>query len=575
MLTRLGDMLVERGMLSHKDLEYALERQKAEHSNKLLGQILVELKLIKEEQLLSILSEQLGIPFKYSDELSIDEELLSKIPLSFIEEYRFIPISLDGNVLSIASPNPVDPALIDNLRLYFGYDMNPILITSQTVLEFISSHKGHEAEGQIVQEVREEKAQHASIIANVKSNPEDKGETDGLLIKDFFYKICQEALRRKATFIYFKKYKEDICLYYKSNNRFERSELKDELKQEYAKMVSFIKCTSRNITGKSKFKQYIMSEEIMGTKVKIKILIIPILEGESILMELIVDHFIPELDSLIYRQKELNLIKTAIDGKTGLIIIAGPAYSHQIDTLYSILKQMNTVKNKILLLESISQSELPGIDQIELTLLGGGAVSIEEIRELSRCEPDVLAASVFSPPDMIKVLTEFSTKKHLAMGILESKDALDAVNVILDMGVNLYKLQKINIVIVAQRIILKICSHCREECDARTNESIIEQLIKLKGKIDMDINPANKKFFKAKGCEHCNHSGYSDNLPVYEVLKLNDALIQAVTDRLPMDDLKNIAGKSGFKSMIENAVEDLCNGVTTFEEIQHLLEGDS
>ncbi|MFH0926756.1 MAG: ATPase, T2SS/T4P/T4SS family [bacterium] len=563
MLMRLGEMLIEKGLISNDDLNYALQIQR--ESDKLLGQVLIELNLVTEEQLLNTVAEQLNIPFEKLNEIMIDKELLNKIPFTFMEEYKFIPIKVErDNLLTIASPNPIDTALIDNMRLYFGFNINPLLTSTKDVLDFIAIHKPKENLS-----IKKEEALLEPEVIIKKVKQEEPGKNDPDLIKELFAKICQDGLKRKADFIYLERHKDAFHLRYKTSKGLEEGNLEEERRELYLSLTSFIKYNSIPIKLRGALKQYLMTEEIDNKRINLRICIIPTIDGEDIFIELLIDSPLPELENLFNNQKDIRLIKDIIEEKKGLFIISGPGNSAREFTLYSILKSLNTTKNEIILLGH-SRYELPGINQIELSQPGEVALT-QFVRDITRYEPDILVVTEPSPPELLRLLLNFTYKKRLALSILDAEDNLDAVNIFLESGLNLYKLEDTPILFISQIFVRRICPHCKEECDLSTQDLIREWLLANKDSFQIrDEQLKGKRFFIGRGCTYCNFSGYSDRMPIYEVLRLENKLRDAWLNKSSLGQLRAIVRGEGMKTFDEGIIEKLLDGVTTWEEVRRI-----
>ncbi|MFH0926589.1 MAG: ATPase, T2SS/T4P/T4SS family [bacterium] len=565
MLMKLGEMLIDKGLITKKDLDHALEIQKS--NDKLLGHILINLKLVTEEQLLSILSEQLKIPFKRLNEVAVDEDLLKKIPIPFMEEYKFVPIGVEqGNLLTIASPNPINAALKDNMRVYFGFNIDPLLTPTKDVLDFITDHKVKE---ELQVKNKEDFSDSEIMISKIKQDDNVKDNPDS--VKEFFSNIYQEGLKRKANFIYLEKRKEDFHLLYKTNERLEEDSLPKEIGQLYPKLTLFIKNNCSLIASKDALKQYLLIEVIGDKKIKLKMCIIPTLIGENIFIEVLIDYPPVQIENLINNQRDMKFIKNILEERKGLIIISGPINSVQEDTLYSILKGLNITRNKIVLLEYTSKYELVGIDQIQMSQLG--ELSLPQVlKDVISYEPDILATSESFTPELIKLLTNFVVSKRLAICTLQAQDSFDALNIILESGVNLRKLETVPIVFISQILIRQICPRCKEECEKSTQDLIIKQLLIHKDKFSIEAGQLNgEKIFTGRGCTYCNFSGYSEKIPICEVLKIENKLKEACLNKAPLDQLRYLARQEGMQTLNERIVEKLLDGVTTLEEVERII----
>jgi len=547
---RLGDLLVESGIISQEDLQKALAKQqeyKQKGEEKKLGEILIELGLASEKQILEALSKQLGYPFVDLYGEKIDYDLLMKFPIQMIEKHKILPFKEDEHYIYVATADPLD---YDSLEIIERFSPKPIKVyiaLSKDIKIIIERLKINVSLKDLINKVKKE-LQTGAL--------EGKSAIDELL--DL---IIRNAINNRATDIHIEPLKYNFLIRGRVDGVLKEFFSFD--KEIYSPLVSKIKLLANlDISEKRKPQDGRFSKTYDNHSYDFRVSTAPVLHGESVVLRIL------DQDKILLKMTELgmseyNLIRfeKVIKSPYGIIFVTGPTGSGKTTTLYAVLNELKGIERKIITIEDPVEYEIPLIQQIPINPKIGINFATA-LRNILRQDPDIIMIGEVRDYETLEAAIQASLTGHLVLATLHTNDAASAITRMIQMGAKNYMVADSLVGVVAQRLIRKICPNCKSEYNPLPEElEFIKPYIK-----------ENIKFYKGKGCNYCGFTGYYGREMISEVLIINEEIAHLIAINKDKQSIIKVAKDFGFRDMIEDGIEKIKEGVTTIEEILRVVK---
>lgn len=544
----LKQILVKSGFISEQDFNAAVES--AAYLGKRIEDILIFRGLINEDELGKLIAEYLKVPYVNISRLVIPEEALNLIPEKLARSYKMVPFEQVDRGIKVAMEDPGNFEALEFAKRQTGLQVIPHYATTNNI---------RKALGQYKKNIRAdfEKA----ITENIKkASPEADLEkaAEKMPIIKVLDTILEYAVAERASDIHIEAFAEEVIIRFRVDGV-----LQDIIKLPRAiepalvarvKILSNLKIDEHRIPQDGRYK-FAIDDDIIGLRISI----IPGFYGENVVMRLLPETRRPlSLEELGLTGASLKIIKGNISKPYGMILVTGPTGSGKTTTLYSILNILNTPKVKICTIEDPIEYGIKRISQFQVNPKVGLKFSTG-LRALLRHDPDIMMVGEIRDQETAEIAVHAALTGHLVLSTLHTNNAAGAIPRFLDMGAEGFLVASTINVIIAQRLVRKICSACLTET-APTEESLklLAQYFKLK---------AGQKFYKGKGCDKCNGSGYSGRIGIYEVLEANDQVRQLIIKRVSSDVIQEQAVKEGMITILEDGVNKVAAGLTTLEEV--------
>ena len=552
---KIGDILVQKGLISQAELDKALKQ--SQKAGEILGKTVVRLGLISEERLLEVLAEQLCLPYYPNlKDVSISSDLIQRIPAKFVLHYKFMPLMIKGNQLTIAVSDPLAVWLIEDLKLHLGYDVERVLAPEEEIMNSIRLYYGIGAE--TVEEILTQDTGAVEEKKAAKEEIEDLSRTaqDASVIK-LVNQILSEAVGARATDIHIEAYRDRIRVRQRIDGILYEMRMPEQMKYLHAAIVSRIKILSNlNVVERRLPQDGRAIIKVHDKQVDLRISIIPSLYGENVVIRILPVHLLFNLDDLGLFPEERKAIETLMEKPHGIILLTGPTGSGKTTTLYTCLTKLNTDEVKIITIEDPIEYELAGITQIQVRP-EIGLTFANALRSILRHDPDVMMVGEIRDLETAELAIRTALTGHLIFSTLHTNDSASGATRLMDIGIEPYLVASSVNAFISQRLVRVICPDCKAEMK---NKDALPGLFK------------NIKVYYGKGCESCKFIGYKGRTAIYEILLVTDEIQELILQHASASQIAKKAKELGFKTLKDSGLAKVKMGMTTPEEVLRVTE---
>ncbi|HLJ47778.1 MAG TPA: type II secretion system ATPase GspE [Bryobacteraceae bacterium] len=541
---RLGEMLLERKLITQEDLDRALELQK-ERGEK-LGKTLVDLGFIAMRDVLATLSEQLGVPLiaiEGPPAVSPETEALSP---KFLRQFRCLPVGREDHTVTLAMADPLDFETISAVRSCTGLKVQTVLAPEQEIIDAIDRYYGEaaKAEGEFGTD-----AEHAEDLEHLRDMA---SEAPVIRLVNAMIAL---AVEKRASDIHIEPFEKEFRVRYRIDGvLYSQDAPPRELK---AAIISRVKLMAKlNIAERRLPQDGRIKIKTLGREVDLRVSTLPTLYGESVVMRLLDrsagDFY--DLTRLGFDEHMLNRMEHFTSLPHGIFLVTGPTGSGKSTTLYSALKRINLTDKKIITIEDPVEYQMDGINQIHVNNQIGLTFAAG-LRHIVRQDPDVIMVGEVRDRETADIAIRSSLTGHLVFSTLHTNDAPSAITRLTDMGVENYLITSSLVAVLAQRLVRVICPHCKAPSGYK-----------------MAPDGESVQCFRGHGCEHCFGSGYTGRVGIFEMMELNDEIRKLIMRNSDAAEITNAARRNGMLSLREDGWIKISRGVTTVEEVMRVTQ---
>jgi type II secretory ATPase GspE/PulE/Tfp pilus assembly ATPase PilB-like protein len=555
----LQDALIQKKIASKKDLEPFLKE--ADSSVEGLHQVLLKHKAFPEEDILVALADKLGIAFLRLKELSLERNVLEKVPLKVATYYRMVPVSLEGRSLTVAVSYPLDVKIQDEIRTQLGYDIDIALACSADIADTLQKYYGLGADTleKISSGVSEHKSGQDAQTETVDDIEKMAGDASVIRLVN---QIILEAFKKRATDIHIEPHRGGLNLRYRIDGLLYDANVASEVKNYLAAIISRIKIMSNlNIVERRLPQDGRAIVKVGDQMLDLRISTIPTPFAESIVIRILPTQMLFSLQKLGLAKRELDIFEKLIQKPHGIIFVTGPTGSGKTTTLYTCLSQINTKERKIITIEDPIEYEMPGVTQIQV-MPEIGLDFARGLRSILRHDPDVIMVGEVRDLETAEIAIRVALTGHLVFSSLHTNDAASGITRLLDIGVEPFLLASSVEAFIAQRLIRLVCPDCKTE-DKNVPLELKEMIAK-----DLRLHSADEvKIFRGKGCPNCNSTGFFGRTAVYEVLLIDEEIKELILKKTSSSQIKKTALEKGMCTLRQDGWQRVLAGLTTPEEI--------
>jgi len=556
---RIGELLIREGLITPAQLEKAISVQRQEPGR--LGEILMRLGMVNEEQIVAVLGKQLNVPF-----FTISSGMLKPVDGQGLEhlilqEFAFknfvLPLSRTLRSLTVAMFDPLDFILIDNLKKLTGCEINPVIATRADIKKAIEEFYGKSAM------LRDAVESSYNIDTTTLDSGDDLGQElslDKLIARaeeapvvKIVDLIIRQAIEEGASDIHIEPFKEKTSLRYRIDGKL--CEIPPPAKHLHLPIVSRVKILAKmDIAEKRLPQDGAILVRINDRPIDIRVSIIPTIYGEKAVMR-ILDRGsrVLDLNSAGFDAKQLEHVRKAINQPYGLIFVTGPTGSGKSTTLYAILSEIKDPSKNIVTVEDPVEYKMQGINQVQIKP-EVGLTFAAALRSFLRQDPDIIMVGEVRDLETAQICIRSALTGHLVISTLHTNDAPSAANRLMDIGVEPYMLAPSLLVVIAQRLIRKLCPECKE-----AYEPTAEQLKGANVKVEL--------LYRHKGCAKCNNTGYRGRTNICEVMPCTIEIQDMINQRAAYQKIREVARAAGMQTLYESGIKKVESGITSLEEV--------
>ncbi len=550
-----GQILLEKGIITETELEKGLGAQKA--AGKKIGKQLVDLGLMREDDILSVLSEQFGLPVFVKKDYPAEPLIMNNLSLKFMRESQFVPLSLEENSLTIAIADPLDSYTIEAVRLATGLDIKLVIgkqdDITKTIEEFFGSEKA--SMEKIIEDIGKDEAGFAAEEEDIDHLRDLASEAPVIKLVNL---IISRAIELRASDIHLEPFEGEFKTRYRIDGILHDAE--SPPKRLQPAIISRVKIMAKlNIAERRLPQDGRIKLRVAGKEIDFRVSTIPTLFGESVVMRILdQESVVLDLKLLGFPSHTLNRFESFILKPYGMILVTGPTGSGKTTSLYAALEKINSPEKKIITVEDPIEYQLRGINQIQVKPQIGLTFA-NSLRSIVRQDPDIILIGEIRDSETAEIAIQSALTGHLVFSTLHTNDAAGAITRLLEMGVEDYLLSSSLISVMAQRLVRVLCIHCKEAYFPE--ESILKEM-----GIDAEEGK-EKEIFRAKGCEECAHTGYKGRTGIYELLPINEQIKNLILSQSDAGAIKKAAVKTGMTTLRQDGWEKVRKGITSISEV--------
>lgn len=545
---RLGDLLVEVGFITPKQLEEALHKQKL--TGKKIGEILIDDSMVSEADMIKALEMQLGIPYTDISKIYIDPEVPKLINENLARRHVLIPIKREKNKLTVAMADPLNIFARDDVNIATGLDIEPVISNSDKILNAIDRYYGNQRAEKAIEEFKKQ----YDMNSMTELLDENNAETINAPVVRLINTLISQAVSMKASDIHIEPSEERIRIRFRVDG--ELQEVMTPEKSAYSAILTRIKIMGKMDIAEKRLPQDGRIELTVDNKeIDMRISTIPTVFGEKIVIRLLDrSNFLASKAELGFDQHNLQLLDKLIKYPNGIILVTGPTGSGKSTTLYAILKELNKVNINIITIEDPVEYRLGGINQVQVNNKSGMSFA-NGLRSILRQDPDIIMIGEIRDSETAQIAVRASITGHLVLSTMHTNDAPSTVTRLMDMGIEPYLVAASVIGVVAQRLVRKICPHCKEPHNATSFE---KQMLNVS---------EETVIYKGRGCSVCNGKGYIGRTAIHEVMHINRDIRGLIENRASIDAIRTAAAENGTITLRESCKQLVLSGITTIDEM--------
>ncbi|HYE21196.1 MAG TPA: ATPase, T2SS/T4P/T4SS family [Tepidisphaeraceae bacterium] len=553
----LGQLLLDRGLLKQEQLDRALDEQRRSNHQKLLGEVLVELRLCSEDQITEALAQAYGVPYARISPRVADPKVIAVLPKEFLEKHGVLPLFLVEGTLTVAVPEPANVFLVEEVERLSGYQVQVVAATVRDIKATLQAYLPNESVFVIDDIIDDVNPDEFTVLANPVQDITNLEQVagDSPVVKLVNYAIYT-AVKEGASDIHIEPGDNLLRIRFRIDGR-----LHEKLRppfQMHAAVSSRIKIMAGMDISERRLPQDGGIHVMMDKRpVDLRVSTMPGKTGEKVVIRIIDNEKASvNLEKLGFGYDTLKQWKKLIALPNGILLVTGPTGSGKSTTLYASLQEMNSDDVNICTVEDPVEYNLAGINQFQVNDKAGFTFA-NALRALLRQDPDVLMVGEIRDPETAKIAVQASLTGHLVFSTLHTNDAPSAITRLFNIGIEPYLVGASVVGVMAQRLVRKLCQSCKEQYEPTINER--RQLEKVGGEIGL--------LYRAKGCPRCRNLGYAGRIGIYELFVPDDLCIDKISQGAQLNELRDLARASGMNPLRVDGIEKVKAGITTLDEV--------
>lgn len=555
--------MVDMGFIDDEQLDLLVDEQK-QHPGQLLGRVARDMGLIDEEKLTQALAEQFLLTTVSAHEVKIDKDALKAVTDAMAQMYRVIPITLEDDTLTVATCDPQNISVQDELRTFLGKNIKLMVSSESSVNAALERYYGENQESveSIVEALEEDDDLAAAAAALEQDGPIDltsvEAIADSAPVRKLLNMVLLMAIKDHASDLHFEPFEDEFRIRIKADGVL--YEMVPPPRHLAFAITTRIKVMANLDIAERRMPQDGRIElTVGGHQVDLRVSVLPTMFGESVVMR-VLDRSVVNLslENVGMNQDTMGDFRTAIKKPNGIVLVTGPTGSGKTTTLYSALSELNTIDDKLITTEDPVEYDIDGIIQVPIDSSIGNTFAAC-LRAILRQDPDKVLVGEIRDLETAEIAIQASLTGHLVFSTLHTNDAPSTITRLKDMGVPTFMITATVESILAQRLVRRVCANCKEQYEP--SEDLLADLQMSKE------DSKGKRFYRGAGCEICNNTGYKGRVGLFELMVMTNPLRDLIMQNCPTEDLRNAAEKEGMTTLRLAGLKAIFEGVTTAEEV--------
>ena len=569
MPSQIGELLLKENYITAEQLETALQAQR-QHGGR-LGSILINLGFVEDDDITALLSRKYGVPSINLSYFEIDPAVIKLIPMEVAQKYTAVPLSRVGNTLTIASADPTNVFVMDDIKFMTGFNIEPVVASEASILEALEKYYGtqHSIElKKVYEEIAQNDKESVELDLDASSEEEEisldelqRSSEEAPIIK-LVNLILSDSLKKGASDIHVEPYEKDFRVRFRIDGILYNMmnvplRLRDAITSRI-KIMSKLDISEKRLPQDGRIK---IRTSFEGKKKELdyRVSTLPTLFGEKIVLRILDRDNLPlDMTKLGFEESSLKKVEAAILKPYGMVLVTGPTGSGKTSTLYSALNRLNTTETNIMTAEDPVEYNFRGINQVQIKEQIGLTFAAA-LRSFLRQDPNIILVGEIRDFETTEIAIKAALTGHLVLSSVHTNDAPSTISRLLNMGIEPFLVATSVHLICAQRLIRKVCKECKTEVKTP-----------LQALVNAGFSPEEAKgiqTFKGEGCKTCNGTGYKGRIGMYEVMEIGEAIQELILVGASAREIRRKAVEEGMLTLRQSGLAKIKAGATTLEEV--------
>ncbi len=547
---KIGELLLYAGKINTGQLKDGLQAQ--EGTNKKLGEVLVDLGHVTQDDIVEVLEFQLGFPRIDLNKYEINQTVVNMLPESIVRKYKLIPIDKRDGKLIVAMVDPLNFFAVDDIKLYTKMELESVLSTSNDITKLIDRYYTASSTNKVLEEFTGD-----GMFEDDMDEVEDAEVTSAPIVR-LINSLFDQATRTKASDIHIEPYADEIRVRFRIDG--DLREITNLPRANLSAIVTRIKIIGKmNIAEKRVPQDGRVETKINDREIDMRISTLPTVYGEKIVIRLLdKTSFNFTKEGLGLSKYNLDMFNSILKSPYGMLLVTGPTGSGKTTTLYTVLRELNQIEKNIITVEDPVEYRLSGINQVQVNVKSGLTFA-SGLRSILRQDPDIVMVGEIRDGETAQIAVRAAITGHLVLSTLHTNDSPSTIARLIDMGIEPYIVSSAVVGIVSQRLVKTLCEKCKEPYEADYSE---KKMLGIKEDITMILH-------KPVGCNACN-AGYSGRAAVHEIMPVNEEIRKLIDSGATTDKIRDKALEEGMTTLFHSALALAEQGKTSFEEVMRV-----
>ena len=562
-MRRIGQIMVDMDFIDDEQLDLLVDEQK-QQPGQLFGRVAIDMGLIQEDQLVQALAEQMSMRTVAANEVTIKKEVLALVTEPMAQMYRIIPINFENDTLTVAMCDPQNLGVQDELRTFLGYNIRVLVTAESQMTQALERYYGENIESveSIVESLEDDAELAAAAAALNAEGPINLTDVENLAdsapVRKLLNMVLLMAIKDHASDLHFEPFEDEFRIRIKADGVL--YEMVPPPRHLAFAITTRIKVMANLDIAERRLPQDGRIElTVGGHPVDLRVSVLPTMFGESVVMR-VLDRSVVSLDlaKVGLDDETMGTFRGAIKKPNGIVLVTGPTGSGKTTTLYSALSELNTLEDKLITTEDPIEYDIDGIVQVPIDSSVGNTFA-QCLRAILRQDPDKILVGEIRDLETAEIAVQASLTGHLVFSTLHTNDAPSTITRLKDMGVPTFLITATVEAILAQRLVRRVCKQCREQYEPA--KEVLD---------DLEIVPEDakgKKFFRGAGCELCNNTGYKGRVGLFELMEMNNHLRELIMANAQTEEIREAARKHGMVTLRDAGMAAMYEGTTTADEV--------